>query len=172
MLRDKIGEELFAALFPATVEAMNITPALFMQELSEWGIRCTVEWFRLKLEGGPPQERERLIGIVHSNPDLEARIILRIAMTDSDVMGAIEERACIRWVEGYSDSLYSAVRSGIKPVEETLDDAAARDEKQVAFLRSMGIPSGELRNPEAHPSVWRKRKPKTDWEAERREYEV
>ena len=118
MLRDKIGEELFAALFPATVEAVNITPALFMERISEGGIRCTVEWFRLKLEGGNPQERERLIGIVHSNPDLEARIILRIAVKDRDVMDAIEERASIRWVEGYSDSLYSAVLSSIVDMEE------------------------------------------------------
>ena len=69
--------------------------------------------------------------------------ILRRAEKDSDLMDSIQERACIRWSEGYSDSLYMAVLSGITSTGET----AERDNDGNIIL-----------------------KPKTDWEAEISKY--
>ena len=48
-------------------------------------------------------------------PELEAELILREALHNRDLMDVIEERACIRWSEGYSDSLYMAVLCNIVP---------------------------------------------------------
>ena len=118
MLRDKVRGEILAAIFPATVGAVNVRPAQFVQKLLDAGVTCSVEWGRLRMAGGASQERELYMEILRSNPDLEARIILRVAMTDSDLMDAIKERACIRWTEGYSDSLYSAVMCNIMEMEE------------------------------------------------------
>ena len=69
--------------------------------------------------------------------------ILRRAVKDSDLMDSIQERACIRWSEGYSDSLYMAVLSYITSTGET----AERDNDGKIIL-----------------------KPKTDWEAEISKY--
>lgn len=51
-------------------------------------------------------------------PELEAEMILREAVHNSDLMDVIQERACIRWAEGYSDSLYMAVLCNIKETGE------------------------------------------------------
>ena len=47
--------------------------------------------------------------------------ILRQAVKDSDLMDMIQERACIRWSDGYSDSLYMAVLSSLTSTGETVD---------------------------------------------------
>lgn len=65
--------------------------------------------------------------------------ILCQAVNDSDLMDSIKERACIRWSEGYSDSLFMAVLSGITSTGET----AERDNDGNIILKT-----------------------KTDWEAE------
>ena len=55
-----------------------------------------------------------------------ARKILSDAVKDPGLMDSIQERACIRWSEGYSDSLLMAVLSGIAPAGEmTWCDAEA-----------------------------------------------
>lgn len=69
--------------------------------------------------------------------------ILRQAVKDSDLMDMIQERACIRWSEGYSDSLYMAVLSGLTSTGETTE----WDNNGQIIL-----------------------KPKTDWEAEISKY--
>ena len=69
--------------------------------------------------------------------------ILRRAVKDSDLMDSIEERACIRWSEGYSDSLYMAVLCNITETGETVE----KDKDGNIIL-----------------------KPKTDWEAEISKY--
>ena len=69
--------------------------------------------------------------------------ILRRAVKDSDLMDSIQERACIRWSEGYSDSLYMAVLSGLTSTGETTE----RDNDGQIIL-----------------------KPKTDWDAEISKY--
>ena len=57
-------------------------------------------------------------------PELEAELILREAIHNDDLMDVIQERACIRWADGYSDTLYSAVMCNIVSTEEKI----ARDE--------------------------------------------
>ena len=69
--------------------------------------------------------------------------ILCQAVKDSDLMEKIQERACIRWSDGYSDSLYMAVLSSLTSTGET----AERDNDGNIIL-----------------------KPKTDWNAEISKY--
>ena len=99
-------------------------------------------------------------------PEVEGELILRLAAHDKDLLDVIQERACIRWVEGYSDSLYSAVMCNIKPVEETRSYNDKPDEKQAAFLRRMGFVEADIMDKEKCPSVWVKLKPITDWGTE------
>lgn len=76
-------------------------------------------------------------------PEIEARMILKLAVRNSDLLDNIQERASIRWEQGYSDSLYDAVMCNIRQVEEFVE----RDS------------DGE-----------RVRKPVTDWDAELSQY--
>lgn len=69
--------------------------------------------------------------------------ILRQAVKTPDLMDEIQERACIRWSEGYSDSLFMAVLSGLTSTGEK----AERDNDGNIIL-----------------------KPKTDWDAEMLKY--
>lgn len=103
-------------------------------------------------------------------PEVEGELILRLAVHDNDLLDEIQERACIRWAEGYSDSLYSAVMCNIKPVEETRSYSDTPDEKQAAFLRRMGVSEADIMNREKCPSVWIKLKAQTDWDAELAKY--
>jgi hypothetical protein len=73
----------------------------------------------------------------------KATEILRKALKDKALMDSIQERACIRWSDGYSDSLYSAVLSNIASTEEMIE----RDNDGNIIL-----------------------KPKTDWKAELSKY--
>ena len=69
----------------------------------------------------------------------KATEILRQALTDEALMERIKERACVRWSEGYSDSLFMAVLCNFAPTGET----AERDNDDNIIL-----------------------KPITDWESE------
>ena len=69
--------------------------------------------------------------------------ILRQAVKNPDLMENIQERACIRWSDGYSDSLYMAVLSSLTSTGET----AEQDNDGQIILR-----------------------PKTDWNAEISKY--
>lgn len=73
----------------------------------------------------------------------KAAAILRQAVNDSNLMDMIQERACIRWAEGYSDSLLMAVLCNIASAGEK----AERDANGEPIL-----------------------KPKTDWDAEISKY--
>ena len=95
--------------------------------------------YTLQFIGGKDKTRERLIGILERNSYLKAAVILSQAVNDSDLFDMIKERACIRWAEGYSDSLLMAVLSGITLTGETIK----RDTNGQIIL-----------------------KPKTDWTAE------
>ena len=48
----------------------------------------------------------------------KAIAILREAMNDPDLRYSIEERACIRWCEGLSDSLFDAVLCNFITLDE------------------------------------------------------
>jgi len=108
----------------------------------------------------PPQEKVKI----------EAKKIMRRALKDTDLLEEIKERACIRWEQGYSDSLYLAVLSGIIDTEEQREYTDEPDIKQADFLRSSGFNDADIMNREKCPSVWIKRQPHTDWNAELREY--
>ena len=71
----------------------------------------------------------------------KAAEILRNA--DTDLLDVIKERACIRWANGFSDSLYMAVLSNLAPTGEITE----RDSTGEIILRE-----------------------KTDWEAELKKY--
>lgn len=62
--------------------------------------------------------QEQLIIEMLNNPELEALLILKVAKNDINLMDAIEERASIRWGDGYSDSLFRAVLCNIKKTVE------------------------------------------------------
>ena len=62
----------------------------------------------------------------------QAAEILRQALNDESLMDGIKERASIRWAEGYSDSLYMAVLSGITSTGEIVE----RDEYGNIILKS------------------------------------
>lgn len=70
--------------------------------------------------------------------------ILLQALTDEALMDSIKERACVRWENGYSDSLFMAVLCNIAPTGERVE----KDNDDNIIL-----------------------KPKTDWEAELKGYE-
>ena len=73
----------------------------------------------------------------------KAAEILRRAVKDSALRDSIQERAYIRWSDGYSDSLYMAVLSNYQATGETVE----KDKDGNIIL-----------------------KPKTDWEAEISKY--
>lgn len=102
--------------------------------------------------------------------EAKAEQIMREALNDADLMDGIEERACIRHEAGYSDSLYMAVLGNLIDTGETVEYTDEPDEKQAAFLRRMGFSETDIMDKEKHPSVWIKRKPLTDWEAEKEKY--
>ena len=57
--------------------------------------------------------------------------VLREAMKNPDLLDAIKERASIRWSNGLSDSLFSAVLCNLKP----LNELAERDSEGNIILK-------------------------------------
>ena len=169
-MKSKLKPELLAALFPSTVEAPKLTPALYLQEIEKRGISKSVKDGRLRLSGGIDKECEQYMNILAVNPELEAKLILHEAMRNPDLLDEIQERACIRWSDGYSDSLYMAVLSGLIDTGEQREFADTPDMKQVEFRRRMGTPEADIMDKEKCPSVWVKLQERTDWEAELKEY--
>ena len=56
-----------------------------------------------------------------SEAEQEAKRILREAMNDPDLLDNIKERASIRWSNGRSDSLFSAVLCNLKLLNEKVE---------------------------------------------------
>ena len=96
---------------------------------------------------------------------------LRRAVNDPDLLDALMERASIRWVEGYSDSLYLAALSEYTSTGEKREYSDKPDEEQASFLRRMGVPEADIQNPAKCPSVWVKLKERTDWQTELQNYQ-
>ena len=95
----------------------------------------------------PVEEKKHSFSFIGQAPesDKEAHRILLEAMKKPDLLDAIKERASIRWSNGLSDSLLSAVLCNLKP----LNEKAERDSNGEIIL-----------------------KPKTDWEAEMAGFEA
>lgn len=70
--------------------------------------------------------QEQLMIEVLNNPELEALLILKAAKNDSNLKCCIEERACIRWGEKLSDSLFLAVLCNITKIAETPNNEQPR----------------------------------------------
>lgn len=62
-------------------------------------------------------ERE-LIDELHKCPTTEALLILNYATNNDDLAESIIERACIRWANGYSDSLFLTVLCNLREIGE------------------------------------------------------
>ena len=89
----------------------------------------------------PIEEKKPSFSFTGQAPESEkeAMRILQGAVNNPDLLYAIKERASIRWSNGLSDSLFSAVLCNLKPLNEKTE----RDTNGEIIL-----------------------KPKTDWEAE------
>ena len=94
----------------------------FLQELNNTGVELSISFSAFELElnftGGTDKARFRLEGILTADKMLKAKVILSQAMNNPDLMDAIKERACIRYADGYSDSLIMAVMSYFAPTGE------------------------------------------------------
>lgn len=76
---------------------------------------------RIFLHGGKREARERCREILSGNVELEVQMIMMLAVHDATLLDTIKERASIRWVEGYSDTLHDAVLCNIRTVPEEVD---------------------------------------------------
>ncbi len=94
----------------------------FMQELNNTGVELSISFsafdIKLNFTGGSNKARLRLEGILTADKCLKAKVILSQAMNKTDLMDIIQERACIRYADGYSDSLIMAVMSYFAPTGE------------------------------------------------------
>lgn len=145
---------------------MTITKKQFINACKYLRLKSVVTNSRLCLSGNIPNEiREALA----DSPELEAELILHKAIHDADLLDSIQERACIRWVEGFSDSLFDAVLSSIKPLHETVEYSNEIDESKIEFLHKMGFSDEEIKSKGMGRNVILK--PRTDWEAELKKYE-
>ena len=132
--------EFEAAIIQHILMKQDISLKDYWLALESAGVKCELsDLHTLKFTGGKEKTRERLIGILKDNSHLKASVILSLAVKNPDLMDLIQERACIRWENGYSDSLRMAILSGITATGEI----AQRDEAGQILL-----------------------KPKTDWNAE------
>lgn len=121
----------------------SLTPHDFFDMLSACGVE--IEPYgtnEVIFTGGKERTRSRLASLVDNNAKLKAGVILALAKHDANLLEAIVERACIRWCDGYSDSLFSAVLCGIEPTGEIIE----RNEKGEIILKEKSNWSNELAN--------------------------
>ena len=125
--------------FEAAVIALldSMTVAEYLQELHDTGLNYHVEGGRVILSGGTVKARDRCTSILSRQPDLEAKLILMRAVNDPELMDSIQERACIRWSDGYSDSLMSAVLFNITPLNEVRSTELLPRSDLIAELSSL-----------------------------------
>lgn len=88
----------------------------FFNSVNYFHLKPYVDNGRIQFSGSSPllDARKALDDL----PDVEAEMILKLAVHNRDLMDSIQERACIRWAEGYSDKLYMAVLCNIKETGE------------------------------------------------------
>ena len=171
----KLKAELIAALFPSTVgKKIRERPQEFLRELDRYGLSYSVSKGigipRVELHGNNENALNRCRAILAEAPEIEAWLIVHEATKDDVLLDAIQERACIRWSEGLSDSLYLAVLGNFSSTEETVEYTDSPDMEQVLFARSIGIAEADIMDREKYPSAWIKLKPETDFDAELEKY--
>ena len=172
-MKSKLSK-LLDELCPSTVEKQRSSPPQeFMRELDRYGVSYSISdtiYPRVKLAGSNEKELNRCRAILASNPKIEAWLIVHEATKDETLLEGIQERACIRWSKGLSDSQYLAVLGNFSATPDTVEYTDSPEMEQVLFARSLGIPEAEIMNREKYPSAWRKLKPKTDWKSELEKY--
>ena len=120
-------------------EAIRMTLKDYVLELGRYGIICTVKDGRVLLHGGTDKTRVRCVRILEGDTELEAGLILHEVAHNPNLLDEITERACIRWAEGYSDSLYSAVLCNIQKLEETKDTRDLSEREKTDWDKSPRI---------------------------------
>ena len=128
----------------AVIQHLNLKHSISLKEFltdSEGaGVHIElVDAFTLIFTGGKDTAQKRLAGILERNIRLKATVILSLAVKNQNFLDVIQECACRRWSDGYSDSLLMAVLCNITRTHETIE----RDANGEPIL-----------------------KPKTDWDAE------
>ncbi|MBQ9628342.1 MAG: hypothetical protein IJR43_03645 [Synergistaceae bacterium] len=128
----------------AVIQHINIQHGLslkeFMTDAEGAGVHIElVDTFTLTFRGGKDTAQKRIAGILERNRRLKAVVILSLAAKNIDFLDVIQECACRRWSDGYTDSLLMAVLCNLTRTGETIE----RDADGQIIL-----------------------KPKTDWDAE------
>ena len=117
---------------------MALTRRQFYNTCNYLKLKFEVIHSRVRFNGDVPQEIQETLKSV---PELETEIILKEALKNPVLLESIKERASIRWSEGLSDSLYSAVLCNIQPTGEKPE----RDEKGKIILKEQTDWEEELR---------------------------
>ena len=91
-----------------------IRPKDYREEIQRWGIKLEVEDLHVKLTGGLVEARKHYEKVLCEYPDLQAKLILIASNEDETLRDMIHERAAIRYSEGLSGDLFSAVRAQIQ----------------------------------------------------------
>ena len=81
----------------------------FLKELEFWEIKYSVSDWKIFLEGGDKNARLHYEMILEENKEIQAELILYAANKDDMLRDLIEERAAIRWADGLSGDMLSAV---------------------------------------------------------------
>lgn len=126
------------------IQLMNANHELslrdFMINVEGAGVTLEIpQLYSLTFKGGKDTARSRLAGILERNVRLKAAVILSIAAKNPDLLDVIQECACNRWCDGYTDSLFMTVLCNLTSTGERI----RRNENGQIILR-----------------------PKTDWKAE------
>ena len=103
-----------------------MTAGEFVRECANAGSVLQIDtWtYDISMAGVSEKAQRRLEKVLEKRPELKASVVLLKAMKDSALRDSIQERACIRWSEGYSDSLLMAVLSNYQPTGETVEKDA------------------------------------------------
>ena len=124
-------------------EVLRDKMRVFLDRMNKAGLACTVRDCRVQIpciDSDKRQERDSLLEILRNEPETEAMLILRLATTDRYLAERIQERACIRWADGYlSDSLFLAVLGDITPTGEISSKELKPRTEWRSELKELGI---------------------------------
>ena len=141
----RVKENEQTNIFSYRPEVLKNKLSDFLSKLNQAGASYTVSAgysladSRISITCEDLRQEGELMNELRNNPDIEALLILKAAIKDVDLADCIKERACIRWENGYSDSLFLAVlrnlrRTGETPSKDLQPVTKWRDE-----LKQLGI---------------------------------